>query len=89
MIFRFDEPLRLKVPYIAKPAARITWFFDDEPIAATEDVQIETTDTQTTLKISAAKRWHCGEFRKRVIFSLFFIFFDIFGLFSCPNVKKF
>jgi len=63
LIFRFDEVIRLKVPFIARPAARITWFFDDEPIALTEDVQIETTDTQTSLRIAAAKRWHCGEFR--------------------------
>ena len=50
LIFRFDEVIRLKVPYIAKPAARITWFFDDEPLCPTEGVVIETTDTQTSLK---------------------------------------
>lgn len=38
-------------------------FFDDEPICPSEDVQVETTESQTSLKIGAAKRWHCGEFR--------------------------
>jgi hypothetical protein len=38
-------------------------FFDDEPICASDDVSIETTETMTSLKIGAAKRWHCGEFR--------------------------
>lgn len=63
LIFRYDEVIRLKIPLIAKPPPRITWFFDDEPICPSEDVQIETTDTQTSLRIGAAKRWHCGEFR--------------------------
>merc|ERR1711936_968393 len=48
---------------IAKPPPRITWFFDDEPISPTDDVQVETTETQTSLRIGAAKKWHCGEFR--------------------------
>ena len=26
-------------------------------------LNIETSDSVTTLKIEAAKRWHCGEFR--------------------------
>ena len=63
LIFRMDEVIRLKVPYVAKPSAGITWFFDDEPICPNEDVMIETTDTMSSLKINAAKRWHCGEFR--------------------------
>ena len=63
LIFRYDEVIRLKVPFIAKPPPRITWFFDDEPICPTEDVQVETTESQTSLRIGAAKRWHCGEFR--------------------------
>jgi len=63
LIFRFDEVIRLKIPLIAKPPPRITWFFDDEPICASEDVSIETSETLTSLRIGAAKRWHCGEFR--------------------------
>eukprot|EP00092_Neocalanus_flemingeri_P023397 GFUD01025368.1.p1 GENE.GFUD01025368.1~~GFUD01025368.1.p1 ORF type:complete len:979 (-),score=266.22 GFUD01025368.1:251-3187(-) len=63
LIFRYDEVIRLKIPLIAKPPPRITWFFDDEPICPSEDVQVETTETQTSLRIGAAKRWHCGEFR--------------------------
>jgi len=63
LIFRFDEVIRLKVPLIAKPAPRITWFFDDEPICPSDDVTIETGETMTSLRIGAAKRWHCGEFR--------------------------
>lgn len=63
LIFRYDEVIRLKIPLIAKPPPRITWFFDDEPICPSEDVQIETTEIQTSLRIGAAKRWHCGEFR--------------------------
>jgi len=63
LIFRYDEVIRLKIPLIAKPPPRITWFFDDEPICPSEDVQIEVSDTQTSLRIGAAKRWHCGEFR--------------------------
>jgi len=63
LIFRYDEVIRLKIPLIAKPPPRITWFFDDEPICPSEDVQIETTELQTSLRIGAAKRWHCGEFR--------------------------
>eukprot|EP00090_Calanus_glacialis_P046314 TRINITY_DN903_c0_g1_i1.p1 TRINITY_DN903_c0_g1~~TRINITY_DN903_c0_g1_i1.p1 ORF type:complete len:972 (-),score=286.61 TRINITY_DN903_c0_g1_i1:125-3040(-) len=63
LIFRYDEVIRLKIPLIAKPPPRITWFFDDEPICPSEDVQIETTEVQTSLRIGAAKRWHCGEFR--------------------------
>ena len=63
LIFRYDEVIRMKIPLIAKPPPRITWFFDDEPISASEDVQIEITDTLTSLRIGAAKRWHCGEFR--------------------------
>ena len=61
LIFRYDEVIRLKVPFIANPPPRITWFFDDEPICPNEDVQIETTESQTSLRIGAAKRWHCGE----------------------------
>ena len=38
-------------------------FFDDEPICPSEDVQVETTEQMTSLRIGAAKRWHCGEFR--------------------------
>jgi len=63
LIFRYDEVIRLKIPLIAKPSPRITWFFDDEPICPSDDVQIETTELQTSLRIGAAKRWHCGEFR--------------------------
>jgi len=63
LIFRYDEVIRMKIPVIAKPPPRITWFFDDEPVAVNEDVQIEITDTLTSLRIGAAKRWHCGEFR--------------------------
>jgi len=63
LIFRYDEVIRMKIPLIAKPPPRITWFFDDEPISASEDVQIEITETLTSLRIGAAKRWHCGEFR--------------------------
>jgi len=63
LIFRYDEVIRLKIPLIAKPSPRITWFFDDEPICPSEDVQVETTEIQTSLRIGAAKRWHCGEFR--------------------------
>jgi len=63
LIFRYDEVIRLKVPFIAKPAPRITWFFDDEPICQSEDVNLETSENVTSLRIGAAKRWHCGEFR--------------------------
>jgi hypothetical protein len=43
---------------------QVVWFFEDEPIASTgADLQIETTDAFTSLKIQNAKRWHCGEFR--------------------------
>jgi len=63
LIFRMDEVIRLKIPMVAKPAPRVTWFFDDEPISPSEDVQIEITETLTSLRIGAAKRWHCGEFR--------------------------
>jgi len=63
LIFRYEEVIRLKIPMIAKPPPRITWFFDDEPISPSEDVQVESTDTMTSLRIAAAKRWHCGEFR--------------------------
>jgi len=48
---------------IAKPAPKIVWFFEDEPISAGSDLTIETTDTYTSLRINGAKRWHCGEFR--------------------------
>ena len=67
LIFRYDEVIRMKIPLIAKPPPRITWFFDDEPISASEDVQIEITDTLTSLRIGAAKRWHCGEFRSILV----------------------
>ena len=30
----------MKIPVIAKPPPRITWFFDDEPVAVNEDVQV-------------------------------------------------
>ena len=30
----------MKIPLIAKPPPRITWFFDDEPVAVNEDVQV-------------------------------------------------
>ena len=63
LIFRYDEVIRLKIPMIAKPPPRVTWFFDDEPISASQDVQVEITELQTSLRIAAAKRWHCGEFR--------------------------
>ena len=63
LIFRYDEVIRLKIPMIAKPAPRITWYFDDEPISASEDVQVEITENMTSLRIAAAKRWHCGEFK--------------------------
>lgn len=63
LIFRHDAVMRLKIPMIAKPAPRVTWFFEDEPICPSEDLQIETTDTMTSIKIGSAKRWHCGEFR--------------------------
>jgi len=63
LIFRYEEPIRLKIPLIAKPPPRVTWFFDDEPVCDSEDVSIETSDTVTSLRIGAAKRWHCGEFR--------------------------
>ena len=46
----------------------IVRFFDDEPICASDDVTIETTENMTSLKIGAAKRWHCGEFRSHFIF---------------------
>ena len=38
-------------------------FFDDEPICPSDDVMIENTETLTSLRIGAGKRWHCGEFR--------------------------
>lgn len=48
---------------MAKPAAKVVWFFEDEPISAGSDLMIETTDIFTSLRIQAARRWHCGEFR--------------------------
>ena len=48
---------------IAKPAPKVVWFFEDEPISAGTDLTIETTDSFTSLRIQGAKRWHCGEFR--------------------------
>ena len=63
LIFRHDEVIRLRVPMIAKPAPKVVWFFEDEPISAGTDLTIETTDSFTSLRIQGAKRWHCGEFR--------------------------
>jgi len=63
LIFRYDEVIRLKIPLIAKPPPRITWFFDDEPICPSDDVQVESNENHTSLRIGAAKRWHCGEFK--------------------------
>ena len=55
--------IRLRVPMIAKPSAKVVWFFEEEPISAGSDLTIETTDSYTRLQIQGAKRWHCGEFR--------------------------
>merc|ERR1719189_1348816 len=63
LIFRQDEVIHLRVPMIAKPAPKLVWFFEDEPISAGTDLAIETTDSFTKLRIQGAKRWHCGEFR--------------------------
>ena len=63
LIFQDDENIRLRIPMIAKPAPKIVWFFEDEPISAGSDLIIETTDAYTSLRITGAKRWHCGEFR--------------------------
>ena len=35
-----SQVIRMKIPVIAKPPPRITWFFDDEPVAVNEDVQV-------------------------------------------------
>ena len=40
LIFRDDENIRLRVPMIAKPAPKIVWFFEDEPISAGSDLTI-------------------------------------------------
>ena len=32
LIFQDDENIRLRIPMIAKPAPKIVWFFEDEPI---------------------------------------------------------
>ena len=43
---------------------QIVWFFEEEPIAlGGSEIQIETNEAFTSLKIENAKRWHCGEFR--------------------------
>ena len=64
LVFRQDEVIRLKVGLFAKPEAKVVWFFEDEPISpAGDELQVETTDTHTILRIAQAKRWHCGEFR--------------------------
>ena len=63
LIFRHEEVIRLRVPMIAKPASKVVWFFEDEPISAGSDLIIETKDNFTSLRIEGAKRWHCGEFR--------------------------
>ena len=63
LIFQDEENIRLRIPMIAKPAPKIVWFFEDEPISAGSDLIIETTDAYTSLRITGAKRWHCGEFR--------------------------
>ena len=38
--YYFPKVIRMKIPLIAKPPPRITWFFDDEPVAVNEDVQV-------------------------------------------------
>ena len=63
LIFRYEEVIRLRIPMVAKPVAKVVWFFEDEPISAGSDLTIETTDSFTSLRIQGAKRWHCGEFR--------------------------
>ena len=63
LIFLNEEVIKLRVPMIAKPAPKVVWFFEDEPISAGSDLIIETTDNFTSLRIEGAKRWHCGEFR--------------------------
>ena len=65
LIFRQDEVMRLKVSLVAKPNPTVVWFFEDEPITTTteSEIQIETTENYTALRIPKAKRWHCGEFR--------------------------
>ena len=35
----------------------------DEPICPSEDLQIESSENMTSVKITTARRWHCGEFR--------------------------
>ncbi len=44
---------------------QVVWFFEDEPITTTSEseIQTETTESYTALRIPKAKRWHCGEFR--------------------------
>eukprot|EP00094_Tigriopus_californicus_P003831 TCALIF_03687-PA protein Name:"Similar to unc-22 Twitchin (Caenorhabditis elegans)" AED:0.03 eAED:0.03 QI:253/0.88/0.9/1/0.88/0.9/10/156/900 len=64
LIFREDEVIRIKVPFVAKPTPKIVWFFEDEPITSPgPEIQIDTSESQTSLRIQNAKRWHCGEFR--------------------------
>ncbi len=63
LVFRQDEVIRLKVPLVARPPAKVVWFFEDEPISSGTDVLVETTDAYTSLRIQSAKRWHTGEFR--------------------------
>ncbi len=42
----------------------MVWFFEDEPISGgSGDLQVETSDNFSVLRIQNAKRWHCGEFR--------------------------
>ena len=59
------KPSRLVIPkYLVKwPCLQVTWFFEDEPITASAELQIETAESFTCLRIENAKRWHCGEFR--------------------------
>ncbi|CAB4058332.1 TTN [Lepeophtheirus salmonis] len=63
LIFRQDELIRLKVGIVGKPAPKIVWFFEDEPITQGSDLSIETLENYTAIRIPEAKRWHCGEFR--------------------------
>eukprot|EP00095_Tigriopus_kingsejongensis_P007319 maker-scaffold689_size110969-snap-gene-0.21 protein:Tk07319 transcript:maker-scaffold689_size110969-snap-gene-0.21-mRNA-1 annotation:"titin" len=64
LIFREDEVIRMKVPFVGRPVPNIVWFFEDEPITSPgPEIQIDTSETQTSLRIQNAKRWHCGEFR--------------------------
>ncbi len=64
LVFRQDDIIRLKIPLVAKPAPRVVWFFENEPISSSgNELQIVTTEEFTSLKINSARRWHCGEFR--------------------------